>query len=345
MTVGLLPSRIGTAPNIADMLVEHPQPGADAEQQPAETFVWGNGGRRMTPAQIAVERALAQQQMQTGADYSPVQHWTQGVARVAQGAVGGFKDRAARRAGDANAAASADIARLLAAGDKGSGDFDAILTGAAADPYIDPVVRNLAETEQKRRYEASQPQYFNSGNDRVMFDPKTQQSSVLYQGQSDAEDYAASLGYQPGTPEFSTAMQDYVLRANGPTAFGYDVDLEDARQGNRETLEGVRYRNRLSLRQTPTYGQTHPRTPQPRGGGGGGGGRGPTTMSAVIAPILAKVAAGKPLTPAEQQAYSMYRPGRGGSGGSQGSSAPRTATDPKTGKKVQWNGSAWVPVG
>lgn len=73
------------------------------------------------------------------------------------------------------------------------------------------------------------------------------------------ESYATGLGYQKGSPEWATALKDYVLRGSGPTAYEFDEDLEGVRQNNREQLEGVRQGNRLSLRSQPTYSQTHPR--------------------------------------------------------------------------------------
>ena len=345
MEMHMRPSALAPSTNsVAQALLSQEPPQGPAA--PATPFVWGAGGRRMTPAEIELARQAAQRQMATGADFSPVQSWTQGLARIATGLVGALHDRDSRRAADANAADTNRIAQLLVQG--GTGDAggpsrrDAIVE-ALLNPYVGDQMHAVAGKVLDQEYEAGKPQYFTAGNDRAMFNPRTGQTEVLYHGQSDAEDYATSLGLQRGTPEFNTAMQDYVLRANGPTAYGYDVDLEGVRQDNREQLEGVRQRNRLSLRQTPTYGQTHPRPSS----GGGGRPRTPT-MSGTMAPILAKVARGEQLTAAEQRAWSMYRPGRGGPGGGsvrQPSSGGRTATDPKTGKKVQWNGKAWVPIG
>lgn len=76
---------------------------------------------------------------------------------------------------------------------------------------------------------------------------------------TDAERYATSRGFEQGTPDWNTALQDYVLRGSGPTAHDFDVGLEGVRQGNRETLEGQRQRNRLTLKGQPTFAQTHPR--------------------------------------------------------------------------------------
>jgi hypothetical protein len=193
---------------------------------------------------------------------------------------------------------------------------------------------------EDRDLQLNKPEYFMSGRDRVQFDPRTGQSSVIYDGLEDHETYARQFG-EPGSPEYQAAAQDYILRGNGPTAYGFDADLEGVRQGNRVDLETLRQRNRIGLRQTPTFAQSNPR---PASGGSGRPSRAPT-MAGIVAPILAKVSRGEKLTPAEQQAWSMYRPGRGGGGGGKPKASGPTATDPKTGRKVQWNGSAWVPAG
>lgn len=145
---------------------------------------------------------------------------------------------------------------------------------------------------------------------------------------TDAEQYADQMAPRD-KPAWATAMQDYTLKGNGPTATGLD-----------EGLEGVRQRNRVSLRGVPTFSATHPR---PSGGRSGGGTR--PSMAGVIAPILAKVSRGQPLSAGEQSAYEMWKPRRhptGGAPASQGS-PQHVATDGK-GNKVGWNGSAWVPL-
>src|SRR5690606_10583403 len=126
--------------------------------------------------------------------------------------------------------------------------------------------------------------YFTAGNDRVAYNPTTGQSDVLYHGNQPFEDYASALGLKQGTPEYTNALQDYVLRGNGPTAYGYDVGLENDRQ-----------QHRLQLRSTPTYAQTHPHAST-------AGGHGQPTLAGTIAPILSKVARGETLTPGEQTA-------------------------------------------
>jgi len=171
-----------------------------------------------------------------------------------------------------------------------------------------------------RQYEANKPQYFSAGNDRVMFDPGTQTAQTIYDAPEPFQTYADSMGYEPDTPEYRQAQQDYVLRSNGPTAYGYDVGLENTRQQNRVGLEGIRYNNRAALRSTPTYSDLHPKPRASGGGGRSGGSYTPRTMAGVVAPIVAKVARGESLTPGEQQALNTYRPGRRGAANA--SSAP-----------------------
>lgn len=77
----------------------------------AGAFLWGSGGRRMTPEDITRERALAARRLQ--GDYSPVQHWTQGLGRIADGLIGGLESRRADRASEANAADSQRVLEAL----------------------------------------------------------------------------------------------------------------------------------------------------------------------------------------------------------------------------------------
>lgn len=114
--------------------------------------------------------------------------------------------------------------------------------------------------------DASAP--FTIGRNRMQYDPMTGQVRPLYQGSADFGDYAAAQGLEPGTPEYFSAVEDYVLRGNGPTAFSFDKALDDhrtgnrlklegVRQGNRVSLEGVKQGNRVKLRGIPTYRDTH----------------------------------------------------------------------------------------
>jgi hypothetical protein len=109
---------------------------------------------------------------------------------------------------------------------------------------------------------------FTSGRDRLRWNPETGRTEMLHKGEQDFEAYAKALGLEEGTDPYFGALEDYVLRANGPSALernkeldsfrtGNDVRLENLRQSNRSALEGQRQGNRVSLRQTPTYRDTH----------------------------------------------------------------------------------------
>lgn len=144
-------------------------------QTAAEPFVWGKGGRRMTPQDIAREREIAASLMQP--DYSPVQHWTQGLARVAGNVTGALQDRAAVDASEANQAYSQQIAQSLlnpsgtpsasappgAASSTVPGGNSAQLMQVIADPYADKSVKALAQMqlEQAQNIQMKQMEWAN----------------------------------------------------------------------------------------------------------------------------------------------------------------------------------------
>lgn len=111
---------------------------------------------------------------------------------------------------------------------------------------------------QDRDWKESQPDYFMSGRDRVRYNPRTGQAEVVYDGTEDFEQYAQTMGLQPGSDEYFTAVQDYVLRGNGPTAYGFDKQLDDYRTANDKRLDDYRTGNRLRVRSQPTYRDRNP---------------------------------------------------------------------------------------
>lgn len=174
--------------------------------------------------------------------------------------------------------------------------------------------QRLAEQAQEWQYRNNQPDYATVGNRRFSFNPATGEAQTLYVAPSEAEDYAASLGAEPGTEEYETLVSDYVLRHSGPTATANAmleednrqtnrIGLEGVRQQNRIGIEGVRQGNRMSLRATPTYRDSHPRPSTGRAGGSGGG--------------------------------------KGAPGGVR---EGQPATNPQTGAKVVYRGGKWVPA-
>src|SRR5690606_16011922 len=108
---------------------------------PLETFIWGAGGQKMSPEQVARQREIAAALMQGGMDYSPVDHWLQGAARASQGLVGGLKDRWAGEAEQRGregfqsqwdsvfgGGSASPVAAALAGSGAGGGDFmDALI--------------------------------------------------------------------------------------------------------------------------------------------------------------------------------------------------------------------------
>lgn len=115
------------------------------------------------------------------------------------------------------------------------------------------------------------------GRDLVQFDPAAGRANVLFDGPEDPEIYADSLGFDRGTDEWFAAVEDYVLRSNGPSAHARDLELDDRRtvndrgleayrqdnrvsleelrQRGRSTMEDARQQNRLTLRKTPSAGR------------------------------------------------------------------------------------------
>lgn len=76
-----------------------------------------------------------------------------------------------------------------------------------------------------------QPQFTNvEGVGHVAVDPVNLTSRVIQPSRSPGQVYAESLGYEPGTPEYNSAMADVVLNSNGPTAFGQRQTLQDDEQ-------------------------------------------------------------------------------------------------------------------
>ncbi|MND22667.1 hypothetical protein D3C80_130500 [compost metagenome] len=83
-------------------------------------FVWGRNGRKLSPEEMAKQREIADAMMRKGMDYSPVAHWSQGAARVAEGILGALDARSIDKTAKDNEAWNAgkfgEIASLLSGG-------------------------------------------------------------------------------------------------------------------------------------------------------------------------------------------------------------------------------------
>ena len=166
----MMPSLFGLAPEAA------PEP-----------FMWGKGGVRMSPQEVAAKRAEAARMMETGMDFSPVGHWTQGLARAVQGGIGGHLDSKARKAQSENEAVDAEIREALIAGNIG----DDALAAALLEPAASDGTRAFAQMEYQRRM--PQPQELNA----------TQQMLV-------------DMGLRPGSAEYQAANRDLFAARTDP---------------------------------------------------------------------------------------------------------------------------------
>lgn len=141
-----LPRPGGTTPGIGEGM-----PGVT----PSQPFVWGQGGSRLDPRSLAAQRDVAQALAMP--DYSPVQHWLQGAARLASNAVGTRDlnriDRAER---EASAADSAVVDAIMA------GDQGAISAGIGSN---NPAVARAAQMVWKQQNpDPVAPHYWETNN-------------------------------------------------------------------------------------------------------------------------------------------------------------------------------------
>lgn len=134
--------------------------------QPEQPFVWGQGGRRMTPDDIAREREIAASLMSP--DYSPVASPWQGLARVSENLTGALRERKADKASQSNADYSAQIAQSLlnpsvpGSASPGAGQSPASggnLMQVIADPYADPSVKALAQMQLEQQQKVAMKQF------------------------------------------------------------------------------------------------------------------------------------------------------------------------------------------
>lgn len=121
----------------------------------AEPFVWGDGGTRMTPEEIARRREMAAALIAQGADFSPVVNPWQGIARLGQGWLGGrLAGLANEREGELNRYNEDLIASLLGQGGDGA---EPVNPGAIfADPSATPVTRELAMSLLRSQMEGTE---------------------------------------------------------------------------------------------------------------------------------------------------------------------------------------------
>lgn len=155
------------------------------QNQPAEPFLWGAGGARLTPEQLLAQQEMARDQMQS--DFSPVGHWTQGLGRVVDNFMGALDMRRLDKAEQANKAESDAVTQALM---NGGGD-NAALMQAMVNPYVSDQVRDMAGV----MFKAQQPKQRNP---------------------FEFEQMLAAGGYQPGTPEYQQQVRSMITAKNDP---------------------------------------------------------------------------------------------------------------------------------
>lgn len=79
-------------------------------------FLWGAGGRRLTPEEILMERKAASTLGTEAMSTAPVGHWSQGLNRVLQGLMAGYDGYSADQASKQNGTESAAVIQALIGG-------------------------------------------------------------------------------------------------------------------------------------------------------------------------------------------------------------------------------------
>lgn len=202
-----LQKRMEDDPSVPSM-----QPGGQAVL-PAPAFVNGPAGTRMSPDELAFRRRQNAEQMATGMDFSPVQSWTQGAARIANLLVASGERRKLDQAAASNERSRATILRELS---RGTPSAEAV-TAAVADP--DPAVQSLGEKAWALQH--PKPQGPSDLQQRVEY-LNTFESGL---GATYAKNYAANGG---GAPQFVNTSQGTFMVPRTPTAPTASGGIPDA---------------------------------------------------------------------------------------------------------------------
>jgi hypothetical protein len=107
-------------------------------------FLWGDGGAQLTPEAISAQRKIAQAMISRGVDASPIQSWTQGAARVAEGLMGAVDSRRADASERQNAVAEKELLASLI----GGGTAPVAAVAPVTDPVAASAVVAPAGTDQ-----------------------------------------------------------------------------------------------------------------------------------------------------------------------------------------------------
>lgn len=185
-------------------------------------FVWGSGGRRMTPDEIERQRQMAQALIAQGTDFSPIASPWQGLARVADAVAGGFDNRRANKAADANAAESQSVIQALMAADPNDpqGSQNTVLS-ALANPYLDDKTRSLVGAYSARMNPKPQEGHFFEANngDQGVIDPATGQVKIVYHDPTPKVNWVTADNGD-GTKQLIPVVNGQVMQGGGGQASG-----------------------------------------------------------------------------------------------------------------------------
>jgi hypothetical protein len=151
---------------------------------------------------------------------------------------------------------------------------------------------------------------------------------------TDAEQYAASLGFQPGTQLWGDAVRDFALKDWGPSAAGTKVRLEGMQQGGENYREGLRQGGQNSRSAAEIRGRAETDTPI-------------ETVNGRGEVVLYHPSTGKVTTLRNSRPMPTARAGggrggfRGGGGGAQEGAIIR---NPTTGQRMVLRGGKWQPL-
>lgn len=162
-------------------------------------------GPTLTPEQVARKRAIAEQLAQSGMDYSPVQHWTQGLARVANVLAGDLEESRAMKA-EKEGSDKASQAFNDALEEKDPQARMTKLLAAAENPWASKIVQSYLGEEMARQNPELTPEQLNY--QAAQKDPKFGEYQIRLREASAYAPTAAQKDFQyaQANPDFKAAQ-------------------------------------------------------------------------------------------------------------------------------------------
>lgn len=164
-----------------------------------------------TPEQVAYNRRLAQTLMGQGTDTSPVQHWTQALARVVQGGVGGMWQNQARNSERSGQQAATEALKSALTG---SNPAAAVASGLST-PYGAQMLGPMAGQIVQSQIQQNTPR---AKAEQEMLDLKLNEAKNPNAAFDRRAAMAEQYGLQKGTREFNEFVLtgDFPRGANAP---------------------------------------------------------------------------------------------------------------------------------